>query len=357
MSELLNDVFIDKANKIHGNKYNYNNINYVSNKIPIDIICNIHGIFKQIPSNHLKGHGCSKCSSNMKMNTELFISKSMIIHKNKYDYSFVNYVNAHTKVKIICDVHGCFEQKPDNHLRGNGCSICGGKKKISLDDFINKSKNTHGNKFDYSETKYINTNTKVDIICKVHGKFEKFPLDHINGSGCPICSNKKKKNNLDFISYAVKIHNSKYNYDKINYINNYTKIEIYCQKHGQFWQTPAAHLNGQECPKCRGNCISKLETKWLNHLNISQDLRHKSITIDNKKYMVDAYDPNINTIYEFYGDFWHGNPLVYKENEINMRNNKKFSELYSKTIAREIIFKNAGYKLITIWENDFKNVN
>jgi hypothetical protein len=354
MSELLSDLFISKAKIVHNNKYNYSDVKYISNKTPVYIICNIHGTFKQIPSNHLKGHGCAKCSLNMKMNTENFIYKSIIVHKNKYDYSLVNYTNAHTKVKIVCSIHGVFEQKPDNHLRGNGCPICGGKKKLSLENFINRSKNTHGNKFDYSETVYINTNTKVGIICMIHGKFEKFPMDHINGSGCPSCSNKRKKNNSDFVFYATNIHNNKYVYEKINYVNNYTKLEIICPKHGVFWQTPLAHLRGQECPKCRGNCISKLEIKWLDSLEIPQHFRHKSIIMDNKKYMVDAYDPNTNTIYEFYGDFWHGNPQIYKYDEINIRNKKTFGFLYQKTIEREKIFINNNYKLITMWESDFK---
>ena len=96
-----------------------------------------------------------------------------------------------------------------------------------------------------------------------------------------------------------------------------------------------------------------MECKWLDTLNIPADFRNKVIKIGNKRVKVDAINLDTNTIYEFYGDYWHGNPKVYNSNDINMSNKITFGELYSRTINRERTIKNAGYKLITIWEDDF----
>jgi len=100
-----------------------------------------------------------------KLTTQEFVHKSNIIHDDKYDYSLVEYTNAHTKVKIICQEHGTFEQTPDSHLRGSDCPICAGTIKLSTDQFISKANHIHNNKYDYSMVEYINNRTKVKIIC------------------------------------------------------------------------------------------------------------------------------------------------------------------------------------------------
>jgi hypothetical protein len=123
------DNVISKFNIIHNNKYDYSLINYKNTNTPIDIICEKHGIFKQTPKTHLNGHGCRKCynektSKKLLDDKETFISKASKYHGNKYDYSFVQYVNSHTKVKIRCSVHGIFEQLPYVHIQSSGCPIC-----------------------------------------------------------------------------------------------------------------------------------------------------------------------------------------------------------------------------------------
>ena len=130
----------------------------------------------------------------------IFIEKARQIHNDKYDYSKVNYVNSRTKVCIICPTHGEFWQTPHNHLKGYGCAECGKEKshlpKITTEDFISKSKERHGNKYDYSKAYYKTWDAKVCIICPEHGEFWQTPSNHINGSGCPKCANEKRKNAL-----------------------------------------------------------------------------------------------------------------------------------------------------------------
>ena len=167
----------------------------------------------------------------MTLKNSIFIEKAKQIHNDKYDYSKVNYVNSRTKVCIICPTHGEFWQTPHNHLKGYGCAECGKEKshlsKMTTEDFIVKSKEIHGNKYDYSKACYKTCDTKVCIICPEHGEFWQTPSNHINGSGCPKCANEKRKNALLkdtklFIDAATLIHNGKPE-DEI--ISLFSKIE------------------------------------------------------------------------------------------------------------------------------------
>ena len=142
-----------------------------------------------------------------KLTTKEFIEKAKLVHGNKYDYSLVEYYNTSTKVKIICKKHGVFEQTPEKHIQNRGCPVCGGKNKLSTEEFIEKAKSVHGNKYDYSLVKYINSKTKVKILCKNHGVFEQNSNNHLSKKcGCPKCSNsiKKFKNNKPLYEFFHK---------------------------------------------------------------------------------------------------------------------------------------------------------
>jgi hypothetical protein len=134
------------------------------------------------------------------------------------------------------------------------------------------------------------------------------------------------------------------------------KGEIICNTHKKsFWQTPSTHIgiNPSDCPLCAGSSISKTETAWLDSKRISDKNRNINIYIDGQRYNVDAYTPRSKTIYEFYGDYWHGNPNRYHADKINQLAHKTFGELYNTTIEREAVFIAAGYKIISIWEDDW----
>jgi hypothetical protein len=144
--------------------------------------------------------------STKKLTTEKFIKKSKEKHNTKYDYSIVDYKNVRTKVKIICLTHGIFEQNPTNHMEGQGCPKCKIEKScLSNDVFINRSNKIHYNKYDYSMVEYKNARTKVKIICPIHGIFEQQPFDHLNGCGCMLCRDDNNRNTLDnFITRSNK---------------------------------------------------------------------------------------------------------------------------------------------------------
>lgn len=187
------ELFITKAKSIHGDKYDYSNTIYVNQRTLLMIICKEHGEFSQLPQTHLIGYGCKYCSGKYKHSTADFIKSAKKIHNNKYDYSKVEYTNSKSKVCIICYKHGEFWQTPNDHLDGCGCPICGGKIKITTEDIINRAKSVHGDKYDYSKTKYIDSRTKITIICPKHGEFLQKPHNHINlRQGCPKCKELSK---------------------------------------------------------------------------------------------------------------------------------------------------------------------
>ena len=129
MKKLTVNEFIDKANKVHNNKYDYSKSVYVSSKAKVIITCPIHGDFSQVPFSHLLGKGCPKCGIESRANFQRkdisdFILEANKVHNNKYDYSKSVYVSSNLKLVITCPIHGDFSQAPSSHLSGRGCPKC-----------------------------------------------------------------------------------------------------------------------------------------------------------------------------------------------------------------------------------------
>lgn len=126
------DTFVKRAKDKHGDIYDYSKTKYIKSSIKVEIICPIHGIFKQAPFTHLNSNGCSKCgniSAGIKTRNPFsyFLEKFEQIHGNRYDYSCSNYVNSRTKIAIKCPNHGIFNQSPASHLlskKSKACPIC-----------------------------------------------------------------------------------------------------------------------------------------------------------------------------------------------------------------------------------------
>jgi Zn finger protein HypA/HybF involved in hydrogenase expression len=214
---LTTEEFIERAKKVHGDKYNYSKVEYKSRKSKIIIDCPEHGEFLQISESHLKGSGCPACAGNKKLTTKEFIERAKKVHGDKYNYSKVEYKSSNTKVTVICPVHGEFQQRPADHLNGAGCLICANKK-LTTKEFIEKAKKVHGDKYVYSKVEYKNGRTKVNIICWRHGNFKQDPLLHLKGVGCPKCnaSNAHLKN----------IQDLKKDFLKENFLNEAGEIKL-----------------------------------------------------------------------------------------------------------------------------------
>ena len=267
------EEFKKKAREVHGDKYNYDKTVYTGSRVKVIITCREHGDFEQTPNGHLGGSGCPQCGAvagarKQALTTEEFKEKAREVHGDKYNYDKTIYVDSRLNVIITCREHGDFEQTPSTHLRGKGCPICGINRRTkkltsTIEEFKEKAREIHGDKYNYNKTIYINNNNKVIITCREHGDFEQIPSTHLQGHGCPICgtvagAQKHSLTTEEFKEKAREVHGDKYNYDKTIYINDKTKVIITCLKHGDFEQTPSIHLRGHGCPKCNS---SKLENE------------------------------------------------------------------------------------------------
>ena len=219
------EKFLNKCLEKYSNTYDYSEVIYLGSKEKIKIKCNLHNeYFFQTPAEHLRGKkGCAICqgknkkevikkefNKNKLLDNNEFINRSIKTHGDKYDYSLVDYQNSTSKVKIICPIHGEFEQSPSSHIRGKGCKQCGiesvkNKLKFNVADFINKSDVTHNNKYDYSLVDYVNSHTKVKIICPIHGEFEQVPYDHVSEHGCNKCTSSVSNAEIEINNYILSL--------------------------------------------------------------------------------------------------------------------------------------------------------
>ena len=188
MKKNYSDLYKERFYLKYKNLYDYSLMEYIKANLKIKIICKEHGLFEQEPIVHLRS-GCPKCSKNYTVLKEDFIIQANKIHNNLYDYSKIDFKNMNTKIKIICKEHGEFEQVPSNHVsRSSGCPKCNGGGRFNKEYFIIQANKTHNDLYDYSQVNYMNNHTKVKIICKTHGEFEQAPSFHIHRkNGCPKC--------------------------------------------------------------------------------------------------------------------------------------------------------------------------
>ena len=356
--------FIERANKIHNNFYDYSFVAYKNANTKIIINCTLHGKFEQYIHHHLRGSGCSQCgkdksANKQSLNKEQFRNKSLSVHGNLYNYDLVNYINYKTPVLIVCKKHGEFMQKPSNHLSGSGCYNCDKDSlKITVKEFIDNSINIHKNIFDYSNVIYSGYRNKVEIICSKHGVFTQSPHDHLNGNGCPKCaleqkSFRQRKSIMQFIYESNLIHKNKYNYSSVEYINSKTKVNIICPIHGGFKQAPTHHINGIGCPSCSE---SKGEMTIANILNASGVKNERQKRFDECKYKqllpFDFYLPEYNICIEYDGK-QHFYPLEYFGGEEAYIELKKRDEIKNEfCIKNNIFLLRVGYK-----DNIYNKIN
>ena len=217
-------------------------------------------------------------------------------------------------------------------------------KKITSEEFINRSILIHNNKFDYSKVEYVNNHTKVCIICPEHGEFWQMPSDHLNGHGCKKCFNEEKRGKSKqlttekFIEKAKKIHRDKYDYSKVNYVNSQTKVCIICPEHGEFWQTPKSHLNGRGCPHCKNSHMENEIALLLKNNNIDYVLHERKIF--KNKLELDFYLPEYNIGIECQG-LQHFKPIEYfggYENFIKRKNNDNLKRMLCKKNNIHLIY-------------------
>lgn len=218
-------------------------------------------------------------------------------HNNFYDYSIIDYQGIFSIIKIICPIHGVFEQVAHDHLRGCGCQECGKIKnfinaKDNNEKFLKKAYKKHKNFYSYPDLNYVDSHTNIIIECPIHGPFPQTPNSHLMGSGCKKCANEKLRNerrgtNEEFLEAAYKKHGNKFKYLDLNYIDSYTEISIICPIHGERKQTPTKHLNSCGCRDCG------IERSRKAKLITKDDFTRRANSVHNNKYIY-PFDDYIN---------------------------------------------------------------
>lgn len=281
---LTKEGFIEKARGIHGDKYDYSKVNYVRSDQKVTIICPKHGEFHQTPNKHLLGQGCPKCRNEgislrrsmskhpkpQKADKQTpnykddFIRRASARYDGRYDYSKVIYLNTDTKVEVVCQDHGSFYVTPYRHLNGQECPVCtknryNQSRTKTTEEFIQEAQALHGDRYDYSKVRYENNHTKVEIVCPKHGSFWQNPNKHLLGQGCPKCANKDKTTE-EFVNECRQVHGDRYDYSKTVYQGAKSKVVVTCKEHGDFLIEATKHLCGSGCKKCSNKFVSDTST-------------------------------------------------------------------------------------------------
>lgn len=321
--------------------------------------------------------------------TQTFTNKCFVLYGNLYDYSLVYYKNAQSKVNIICPIHGQFEKTPNNHLRGQGCPQCssasrllkilnkygtdnpsknlevqqkrkstnlikyGTDNPLGNDDIRKKRKQTM---LDNYGVEYSYSNPNLYLKCK-QTMLDNHGVTH--NSYIPEVVNKRKQTML--VKYGVSQFNQQHMIDILPLltnqewlfdqyiIQNKTAIQI-SNELGISDVTIGLYLKQHEISIRQIGWCSYKSQVWLDNINDNIIREYK---IPGTKFRADGYCKETNTIYEFYGDYWHGNPEIYNPEDINEVNGKTMGELYQNTIERERKLAQLGYVLISMWENKF----
>jgi very-short-patch-repair endonuclease len=313
---LTTDQFIQLAKKIHNGNFDYSKAVYTGRINKIIVTSKKYGDHSILPQNHLNQLRLIKKSNSAEILTKTyseyyakatkeFIRDARLVHGDKYDYTKTKYIDCLHKIIITCkhDGHGDFLQWPQSHLKGHGCQKCAGNYLRNKEELISDFNKIHKNKYDYSLIEYTKMTDVIKIKCKIHGIFKKTVNHHLKGCGCKLCWMESKT--PKFIEKAKKIHNTQdYDYSVTNYTGLLNKIKVKCKKHGVFEQLAGNHIRGGCCPSCH---TSKGETKILNWLiaNKIEFIKEKTFAdltgIKNKRYRFDFYLPTYNTCIEFDG--------------------------------------------------------
>ncbi len=227
-----------------------------------------------------------------------FIEKANEIHGAGFDYSQIRYVYSSQRVPILCKKCNLnFEQTPTVHLKGGGCPNCNRYRK-DTSKFIEDAFRVHGEKYSYDKVDYSGYRNKVTITCPIneHGDFAQTPSAHLGGQGCPRCGGSARKKSSEFIEAAKRRHKNKYNYEKVTYVNNKTPVTIYCPIHDlEFEQAPSHHIDGGICPKC-----SKTAKRTTEDFVKAARLKHGS-RYDYDKVVYTRNDKKVNITCRAYG--------------------------------------------------------
>lgn len=338
MRRVTFEDFVKRSNRRHGHYYSYIETSYKKLSDKTEIICPVHGSFVQNAKNHTNGDGCPKCGGVYRRTQQEFIDECNKVHENAYDYTITAFANNRTKIDIICPTHGEFSQIAGDHIIGKGCPKCA-HQTIDQDEFIKQARKIHHGRYDYDKTVYTKKHDSVIITCRVHGDFTQLAHNHLAGKGCKKCRGGTRFTLDQMISAGNHIHNGKYDYSKVEYINATTPVTIMCPIHGEFIQKPVVHINHQcGCGLCGNNGPSKAE---ITISNLISDMGVKVVSNSRKiipPKELDIYLPEHKLAIEYCGLYWHS--------ELMNKGRSYHKDKYVR--CRE-----TGIRLITIFEDEW----
>lgn len=229
--------------------------------------------------------------------------------------------------------------------------------------FVIKAEATHGTKYLYNQVRYVNCHTHVTIVCPDHGSFQQTPAMHVWGHGCPVCAVVTRTRGVDQVKELCRsVHGDKFQYEIASPVRNSTnRIRIMCKQHGWFDQLLHDHLNGYGCKQCSTKSFSKKAVAWLTHVEQVEGISIQHAGNEGEKFLpdinafVDGYCRHTNTVYEFDGDAFHGNPSRYADHEKCHPFNKSVTalQLREATYTKHSKIRAAGYNLQVVWESEF----
>lgn len=339
------------ANEKNENKFQFLIDEYKNQHQRIQCVChkkdsegNEHGIFERTCKQILAKTYCPKClkEERNKEKGEKIIQECIKIHGDKYDYSNVNYKTMSDKIEVICHKkdangieHGSFFPRLYNHIYNEtGCPKCAieinsEKHKITYDEVIYRANEIYGDKYDLSLIKKDDINgveTKLKIICKEHGVFEKTIHAFLSGSGCQKCAIESAKEKIRlgnevWLERFNKVHNGFYQYNLTESISYSDKIEIICPIHGVFTQKVGSHANGQGCPKCNLSHLERTIMSFLDYNNIIYDYQKRFEWLG--KQSLDFYIPNCNIAIECQGSQHFEKDKFYKDISVTQERDER----------------------------------
>lgn len=301
-TKFKNDFF-KRAIMVHGDKYDYSKTIVKDSLSKVDIICRKHGVFSIRAFLHLQGQGCPRCFA----------------------------------------------------------ESVGDRKRMKWEEFVKRAKEKHGDKYIYNKEDFVNATTKIKILCKIHGLFEQTPSRHLTGEGCPQCVHdnmwdvyRHKKTTREFIDEAIAIHGDLYDYSKTEYEHSLKKVCITCKKHGDFWITPSEHLRGHGCPYCSLSKGEEKIEKFLREHDVCHErqyeIHYKTLLCQQSKIKVDFYIPSHNTFIEYNGQ-QHYNPIE------KWGGQKELEKQQARDMALRQYCNEHKIKLIEIPYTEFNNIN
>ena len=226
---------------------------------------------------------------------------------------------------------------------------------LHLDEVLNRARSVHGNRYDYSNTTYLNQRTPLQIMCRECGQiFKVISHDHFKGVGCQTCHRRRKVNTAEFVRRARQIHGNAYDYSRVEYTHSMKKVIIKCLTCDRwFEQLPNNHINiGNGCQRCAEDLVvSKEEIEWLDELGISVEHRQLSVFADGRRYVVDALVDGI--VHEYYGSYWHGDPRCTSPEQLIGRRHKLTAyDVFTRTLRKEEALRRAGHRVKFVWSFD-----